>query len=41
MPEIPEEMKKNGRPRIEDFDPDEYLYRRVIPDSVGRGRHRH
>ena len=31
MPEIPEEMKKNGRPRIEDFDPDEYLYRRVIP----------
>lgn len=31
MPEIPEEMKRNGRPRIKEFDPDEYLYRRVAP----------
>ena len=33
MPEIPEEMRKNGRPKIKDFDPDEYLYRRVIPEQ--------
>ena len=33
MPEIPEEMKKNGRPRIKEFEPDEYLYRRVMPEQ--------
>jgi hypothetical protein len=33
MPDIPEEMKKNGRPRIPEFDPDEYLYRRVMPQQ--------
>lgn len=33
MPEIPEEMKRNGRPRLPEFDPDEYLYRRVMPEQ--------
>ena len=33
MTDIPEEMKKNGRPRIPAFDPDEYLYRRVMPEQ--------
>ena len=33
MTDIPEEMKKNGRPRITVFDPDEYLYRRVMPEQ--------
>lgn len=33
MPEIPEEMKQNKRPRIKEFDPEEYLYRRVMPEQ--------
>jgi hypothetical protein len=33
MPEIPEEMKRNGRSRIKEFDPDEYLDRRVEPEQ--------
>jgi hypothetical protein len=37
MPEIPNEMKRNGRPRIKDFDPGEYLYRRVKPEDWADG----
>lgn len=33
MAEIPEDMKRNGRPKIKEFDPDEYLYRRVMPEQ--------
>ena len=33
MPEIPEEMKRNGRPKVKEFDGEEYLYRRVMPEQ--------
>lgn len=32
MAEIPEELKRNSRPKDEIFAPDEYLFRRVEPD---------
>lgn len=37
MPEIPDEMKRNGRPRIKEFDSGEYLYRRVMPEHWDDG----
>lgn len=33
MADISEEMKRNGRQKIKEFDPDEYLYRRVMPEQ--------